>query len=207
MTEVATSKTPQPRTMDVSIAHFKVCALSWNDELLPFRHPTNRMLATLGTQRGHFTKDHQLRQPPCHNTQQTSSFGNWCQVAGQSEPNLTSFPRAQSANMSAMANDNEGSVASVAYNHSESGSVIVSPSKKRKTRHASGQSAHPRDNNQVDDIRGSVHGDRQNLREHTAACDCGRTTPTPSLRTNSRLSRPQRPSPTAHQPEGQDRAS
>lgn len=123
MTEVATSKTPQRRTMDLSIPHFKVCALSWNDELLPFRHPTNRILATLGTQRGHFTKDHQLRQSPGHNTQQTSSFGNWCQVAGQSEPNLTSFP--QSANMSAMVNDNEGSVASVAYNHSDSGSVIV----------------------------------------------------------------------------------
>ncbi|KAK0671015.1 hypothetical protein QBC41DRAFT_345045 [Cercophora samala] len=116
-------------------------------------------------------------------------------IWGQSEPNLGTFLRSQTSNMPAMANGAGGSVASLAYNHSESGSVIVSPSKKRKTRHANGQ---------ANDEHESIHGDWQNAREQTPSCDCRRTTPKP-LGNGSNAPRSQRPSPTIVQPLRQDR--
>ncbi|KAK4175842.1 hypothetical protein QBC36DRAFT_379018 [Triangularia setosa] len=102
-----------------------------------------------------------LRSP--HNSRVSSESGTSSDEYQQPESNHATIRR--SASLSTVATEAQGSVTFVSSNHSES-ETIVSPPKKRETRHASGQSV----------------PSRADSCERDSTCECGRTTPTPLQR-------------------------
>ncbi|KAK4200065.1 hypothetical protein QBC40DRAFT_327611 [Triangularia verruculosa] len=141
----------------------RIIALSPSPELDAGSNANTPTLSGIGTRRLSATVSQQTSRVP-------SETGIALQQ--QSEPNRATFSRV--ASQSTSIRENEGSVTFTSSRHSESGTILVSPSKKRKMRHASGQSIRSGDN----------------PGEGAAACECGRTTPTPLQRATGSFAPP-----------------
>ncbi|KAK0748437.1 hypothetical protein B0T21DRAFT_344096 [Apiosordaria backusii] len=81
----------------------------------------------------------------------------------------------------------EGLVSSREY-HQNDTATLESPSKKRKTRHAS--SDHSRDSSREEDLQTLASDDWENIRERASTFQRGRTTPTPLRRPSTTLNQP-----------------